>query len=299
MRHPTFCPFAGQGGVTARETPFHVEAKRAIRDVAISRGWAPTIEARHPDGAWQADVLVEKNGRRIAFEVQWSRQSRADYDLRTRRYASDGIETVWLSKGSPLHPAVLSGLMVIPLTKDGIGTELGVFPVTSAVDACFDYLENDLLRSRVEPIYPQAPCRACGKPWFSTGGAQTWGPKRPFTESELAVLGSWAGVVKDELSIEYNGIYPMCRCPHCGAKQGDFFLDQKEPCIVWSGKVIDRPADHGLSLWDSVLRRLRLPGFAAGSMLAGPATLAGRGRRLPRTQGAPGRDRPEARLPYA
>jgi hypothetical protein len=99
-----FAHLPGHEGTTEPETRYHIEAKRTVRDVAVSRGWAAEIEAVGPQCAWRADVLLHgpegtnAAGLYLAFEVQWSRQTVEDYVARTGRYAADGVEVVWLSR---------------------------------------------------------------------------------------------------------------------------------------------------------------------------------------------------------
>lgn len=50
-----------------------------------------------PEGeAWEADVYLEVDGRKIAIEVQLSAQLFEDYLFRTERYARSGVKVIWL-----------------------------------------------------------------------------------------------------------------------------------------------------------------------------------------------------------
>ena len=82
------------------ETPEHLAAKEAVIAAATAAGWDARDEVRSADGTWIADVLAQKGDRRVAFEVQWSRQGIATYRDRTERYARAGIETMWLVRHS-------------------------------------------------------------------------------------------------------------------------------------------------------------------------------------------------------
>lgn len=77
------------------ETPQHQAAKAAVARAAVAAGWNVTIEHRAPDGEWVADVLAEKDGRRVALEIQWSRQSAEDFSWRQERYRRAGVECFW------------------------------------------------------------------------------------------------------------------------------------------------------------------------------------------------------------
>ena len=92
-----FAHYRGDCGFDHKpETPEHIAAKEAIILAATAAGWDARDEVRAPDGSWIADVLAEKGGRRVAIEVQWSRQGVATYRDRTARYARYGVETLWL-----------------------------------------------------------------------------------------------------------------------------------------------------------------------------------------------------------
>jgi len=65
------------------ETQQHLRAKAIIAETARSMGWTATVECPSVDRSWIADVMIEKAGRRVAVEVQWSTQS--DFDFRRRQ----------------------------------------------------------------------------------------------------------------------------------------------------------------------------------------------------------------------
>ncbi|PSF31748.1 hypothetical protein C7H19_22245 [Aphanothece hegewaldii CCALA 016] len=50
---------------------------------------------------WRADVLAIKGDLKIAFEIQWSRQSIEETQLRQERYRQSGVECVWLFRTTP------------------------------------------------------------------------------------------------------------------------------------------------------------------------------------------------------
>lgn len=77
------------------ETADHLDAKALIAEAAEGLGWTTTIEYAGPNREWIADVLVERDGERIALEVQWSAQSSADFARRQARYANAGIKCFW------------------------------------------------------------------------------------------------------------------------------------------------------------------------------------------------------------
>lgn len=102
------------------ETEEHLGAKQAIIAAATAAGWDARDEVRAADGAWIADVLVTRGDRRIAFEVQWSRQGFDDYVRRTERYAQAGVEAVWLIRHmTPLLAASQPVIELLPHRPGG------------------------------------------------------------------------------------------------------------------------------------------------------------------------------------
>jgi hypothetical protein len=73
----------------------HLTAKSVIARAAVAARWKATVEYPAADRSWIADVLAEKDGRRIALEVQLSRQDSAEFEYRQQRYAEAGIECFW------------------------------------------------------------------------------------------------------------------------------------------------------------------------------------------------------------
>lgn len=77
------------------ETAAHRELKTIIASAAQETGWTATIEYPAADRTWIADVLAEKDGQRMALEVQWSKQSSNDFIHRQERYQKAGIDCFW------------------------------------------------------------------------------------------------------------------------------------------------------------------------------------------------------------
>lgn len=106
------------------ETPDHIAIKSVIAISCDKAGWLVKPEARRGESIaldsspqhshqtlafeddWRADVLTwAGNGAdtktKIAFEIQWSKQSLADTRERQAKYARDGVRCFWLFRALP------------------------------------------------------------------------------------------------------------------------------------------------------------------------------------------------------
>lgn len=83
----------------APESAEHLLAKRTIVEGVRRTDWDATTEqagSSQEAGPWVADVLVTKERRKVAIEVQWSRQDDPERTRRHRRYADSGVRALWL-----------------------------------------------------------------------------------------------------------------------------------------------------------------------------------------------------------
>jgi len=88
----------------APEGKHHLRVKEIVFDVAQKAGWHATLEATgasKTDDAWRADVLAEKDGQKVAFEVQTSPLTFAEYRTRQQRYRDSDVKCVWLAMITP------------------------------------------------------------------------------------------------------------------------------------------------------------------------------------------------------
>jgi competence CoiA-like predicted nuclease len=87
---------------TEPESREHLLAKETTARAALSVGWNATTESRDPaePPAWIADVLCTraKKPAKIAFEIQWTRQTHAETERRQTAYASAGVRGLWLMR---------------------------------------------------------------------------------------------------------------------------------------------------------------------------------------------------------
>ncbi|OPX63798.1 MULTISPECIES: competence protein CoiA [unclassified Methanoregula] len=80
----------------AEESLEHLELKYLIYRTCKDAGWETHVEFPAPDRSWVADVLAEKDGRKVAFEIQISALSPDQLAERDRNYRDAGIESYWL-----------------------------------------------------------------------------------------------------------------------------------------------------------------------------------------------------------
>lgn len=85
---------------TAPESEEHLLAKSIIVAGILRTTWNPVVEQQGntPTGEeWVADVLARRSsGKPVAFEVQWSRQTKDETYARQARYEAAGVRGMWL-----------------------------------------------------------------------------------------------------------------------------------------------------------------------------------------------------------
>ena len=81
------------------ESAEHLKAKVAIMEACREQGWDAIPEFSEAD--WRADVLAVQGGKRIAFEVQWSRQTYEETRLRQERYKASNVRGCWFFRIAP------------------------------------------------------------------------------------------------------------------------------------------------------------------------------------------------------
>lgn len=100
------------GGETAEHRMLKAHVAHAVR---LSGGEAHLEALPSPadTGGWRADVLaVGPDGHRVAFEVQLSPMTVDVGEERSRRYAADSIQTVWVTDRTPPWLHRLPGVRV-------------------------------------------------------------------------------------------------------------------------------------------------------------------------------------------
>ncbi len=256
-----FFAHAKRGDCTsAPETKEHLLAKSTIATAALAAGWHVTTECAGatPDGApWIADVLAERNGTRVAFEVQWSRQTIEDYRTRQARYARAGVRTAWLVRRMPLEGGFRMEaradhelpIFLISIRDDGgsfevprFGVGLEVF-VTGMLAGSLRWAPRVGRRYELGIVPFSQNCWRCGKP---TGVVIAMTLKDPelgqigyqvaVDEEELRFLDPFLtkdvrrryglGVIKPRFSHTLGDRYLSQGCSRCDALMGMYYLEE-------------------------------------------------------------------------
>jgi hypothetical protein len=105
----------------------HILCKELIVKGAKQANWEANPEELGEDiegNQWIADVLCVKNQQKIAFEVQLSSQTFAEYKRRTLRYQQSGVWSLWLirrTKKNPIGEQMILDRIGSTKRKDVIG----------------------------------------------------------------------------------------------------------------------------------------------------------------------------------
>lgn len=259
--------FAHRRGVdapalTAPETPEHLLAKTLIVQAAARLGWDAQTEVPAEDGSWVADTLLTKEGRRIAIEVQWSRQSPGEYQRRQERYEAEGIECIWLHRHkiefrerntcrAPLFRLSVdkesrtASVSVNIIERDEGWMETDDLDLPSFITAALTYglvtPSPEHLSLWISRCWSCRHEMAC---WTLRGGVmeEFFVPQNPMRTLEVrsaleqlretipGVLGLPEFAVPRDAWTKTSGTkYTAFHCPRCGRLQGDFFFMSEHP----------------------------------------------------------------------
>lgn len=250
----------------ADESPEHLAAKAIVAVAARAAGWTATVEYPAPDRSWIADVLLEKEDRRVAVEIQWSLQNNSLFRYRQDRYAAAGLECVWFAgpknsrnvDGVPfysLHGDV-DDLQLDVATRFAAGTDsLALYDATLALLDVHRFERVEAAATGLEIETALAKCWApqCGK-WLSywfishvdieTRCGQKaaialysdyvpWASKRVETVLQKTIRSAIAASdlprpteYANRFSKQAGTYYEAQVCPHCQVVQGDGFVGQ-------------------------------------------------------------------------
>jgi hypothetical protein len=174
------------------ESRQHLELKQLAAQAAEKDGWNARFEVSetNPSGKrWIADVLLEKDGRRVAIEAQWSAQSSFDFRKRQAPYREAGIETIWLHRNR-------------------------VLPASPDVVECY-----------VEEIAAGDLASEEGSLNFSLAQLDRASEAAGHLTEMLRRQGGWDHL-KERFSKTIQTSYLSCGCPKCDALFGDHFAIQ-------------------------------------------------------------------------
>jgi|SRR5882672_1524594 len=115
------------------ETQDHIRIKAALLQGCRDSGWTATPEFLSEDRSWRADVLAHSSERRVAFEIQWTRQSEAETERRDHEYSRANVQAWWLFRRLP-PTASRVGLPMFAVERDeSTGSDLVVVPGYAAM----------------------------------------------------------------------------------------------------------------------------------------------------------------------
>lgn len=92
------------------ESPEHLRAKIEIIEACKENGWKAIPE--YSGTNWRADVLAIQDEKKIAFEIQWSRQSFEDTKFRQNRYKESNVRGCWFFRTAPKELRNYDGTLV-------------------------------------------------------------------------------------------------------------------------------------------------------------------------------------------
>ena len=240
------------------ETVQHLRAKDIIVRAAVAAGWEAQPEVVG-DG-WVADVLAEKDGKKVAFEVQWSAQVDADYAFRQERYASAGVRCAWFVRHERSVHAPTKELPIFLLAEDGDDMTAnlggGLQPLADGVTALLqgrlrhrDYVSSGDPAEMTVHLH-QDQCYACRAPFifWTVAGTTATGPcglthweeghyglfaddrieASPTIRHAAAQAASGLTVPLAILSMRSTKMsgttYMAFSCPKCRAVSGDMYI---------------------------------------------------------------------------
>lgn len=92
----------------ARESEEHLLAKDLVARAVVKAGWHAQTETALENGRSIADVLATRNERRVAFEIQWSRQTSEETSRRHEIYRNANVRALWLFRQAdyPMDQAI-------------------------------------------------------------------------------------------------------------------------------------------------------------------------------------------------
>jgi len=163
------------------ESAEHLKSKIEIIEACKESGWKAIPE--FSENNWRADVLAIRGKTRIAFEVQWSRQTLEETKFRQERYRNSSVRGCWLFRTAPkeMRKFVEPDLKAdneIPAFKIFIDENSNIQAQMNSEQLSLRSLVNNLLnrklkickkirvktKQEVEIIFFETVCWKCEKP---------------------------------------------------------------------------------------------------------------------------------------
>ena len=164
------------------ESAEHLKAKVAIMEACREQGWNAIPE--FSEANWRADVLAVQGDKRIAFEVQWSRQTYEETRLRQERYKASNVRGCWLFRIVPKEMSDYDKTLVadkeIPAFKILKDENSNILAHVGSVQMPLKALISNLLarklkfcehirsapKQKVTIIFFEMKCWKCGTPQY-------------------------------------------------------------------------------------------------------------------------------------
>jgi competence protein CoiA len=232
-----------------------------VARAAAEAGWDVTLERPAEDRSWIADVLVEKNGRRLAIEIQWSKQDVSEFAFRQERYAAAGIECFWFVHRRNKLAAEDAGVPYLVFDGDGLPLDVRareafqeeeLAPLAGVVKLILDGGYLDRVQAKATAVtfeLAEMSCFACHRDstvWriesvavrtrcqqttaFEAPGYSLWAKERVEAGLYEIARASIAGVaplapLRSHYSKTAKSAYLAYGCAHCARGFfGDFFV---------------------------------------------------------------------------
>ena len=176
--------------ITAPESVEHLFAKSQVASALNGTDWSARTEVMGitPAGEqWTADVLAERESKKVAIEIQWSPQNQDETQRRQKRYDESGVLGLWLFK----KPTNLLSEKHTPAFLLEVDVAAKVAKVKLQSDRYFSYARRDIdLRAE--------------KNWAQTIELQR------FIRGSLTGALQWAPGLNQILPFEIHGAQQTC-----------------------------------------------------------------------------------------
>ena len=162
------------------ESPEHLKAKIDILEACRENGWKAIPEFSETN--WIADVLAIQNDKKIAFEVQWSKQTFEMTQFRQDRYKESNVRGCWFFRTAPKelrdhdkNPIANKEIPAFKIYKDENSNIIAQLkqtqlPLKNLVDSLLKrkvrFCENIRIKPRqvVTIVFFETSCWKCKKP---------------------------------------------------------------------------------------------------------------------------------------